>query len=176
MSRGMTLSDESAAAYATTIDLDEPSLIEVTACGPSAGLQSANRVSATQWVVPGKHITGGDGWIMELPGFVVNVEAPSSHSMLAGKAVTIRANVTMMCGCPITPGGLWDANKIEVAALLRKNGQRAGVLPLQYAGTPNQFTGTWTVQEAGTYEADVYAYDASNGNTGIDRVTFMVGP
>lgn len=176
VTRGMSLSDESAAAFGATIDIDEPTLIEVSAYGPAAGLQSANRVSATQWVVPGKHITGGDGFLMELPGFVVNVEAPSSHSMLAGKAVTIRANVTMMCGCPITPGGLWDANKIEVAALLYKNGQRAGVLPMQYAGTPNQFTGTWTVQEAGTYEAAVYAYDAANGNTGIDRVSFMVGP
>ncbi|HET7319264.1 MAG TPA: hypothetical protein VFK23_09025 [Nitrospirota bacterium] len=178
VSRGMTLSDESAAAYATTIDFDEPTLIEVTAYGPFAGLQSANRVSATQWVVPGKHITGGDGFLLELPGFVVNVEAPSAHSTLAGtpKAVTIRANITMMCGCPITPGGIWDASKIEVAALLSRNGQRTGVLPLQYAGTPNQFTGTWTIQEAGTYEAVVYAYDASNGNTGLDRVTFMVGP
>jgi hypothetical protein len=176
VSRGVPLSDESAAAFATSIDIDEPTLIEVSAYGPSAGLQSANRVSATQWVIPGKHITGGDGWIMELPGFVVNIEAPSSHTMLAGapKSVTIRANITMMCGCPITPGGIWDANKIEVAALLSRNGQRAGVLPLQYAGTPNQFTGTWTVQEAGAYEASVYAYDAANGNTGIDNVTFIV--
>jgi hypothetical protein len=177
VSRGVPLSDESAAAFATTIDIDEPTLVEVTAYGPSAGLQSANRVSATQWVVPGKHITGGDGWIMDLPGFVVNIEAPSLHTMLAGapKSIMIRANIVMMCGCPITPGGIWDANKIEVAALLSKNGQRVGVLPLQYAGTPNQFTGTWTVQEAGTYEAVVYAYDAANGNTGIDRVAFMVG-
>jgi hypothetical protein len=178
VTRGMPLSDESAAAFATSIDIDEPTLIEVSAYGPTAGLQSANRVSATQWVVPGKHITGGDGFLMELPGFVVNVESPSSHSTLTGtpKAVTLRANVTMMCGCPITPDGLWDANKIEVAALLSKNGQRAGVLPLQYTGTPNQFTGTWTIQEAGTYDAVVYAFDASNGNTGIDRVTFVVGP
>ncbi|HEX9113899.1 MAG TPA: hypothetical protein VF888_06080 [Nitrospirota bacterium] len=176
VSRGMPLSDESAAAFGATIDIDEPTLIEVSAYGPLAGLQSANRVSATQWVVPGKHITGGDGFLMELPGFVVKVEAPSSHSMLAAKAVTIRANVTMMCGCPITPGGIWDANKIEVTALLYKNGKRAGVLTMQYAGMPNQFTGTWTIQEAGTYEAAVYAYDAANGNTGIDRVSFMVGP
>src|SRR5512144_323723 len=101
VSRGMPLSDESAASFGATIDIDEPTLIEVSAYGPYAGQQSANRVSATQWVVPGKHITGGDGFLMELSGFVVKVEAPSSHSMLAAKAVTIRANVTMMCGCPI---------------------------------------------------------------------------
>lgn len=71
---------------------------------------------------------------------------------------------------------MWDANKIEVAALLRRNGQRVGVLPMQYAGTPSQFAGIWHVQEDGTYEAIVYAYDPSNGNTGIDSVTFIVGP
>ena len=72
------------------------------------------------------------------------------------------------------PGGMWDAGKIEVAALLKRNGKRVGVLPMQYAGTPNQFTGTWSIKEAGLYETTVYAYDASNGNTGVDRATFRV--
>jgi hypothetical protein len=72
------------------------------------------------------------------------------------------------------PGGMWDASKIEVAALLKRNGKRVGVLPMQYAGTPNQFTGTWNIKEAGLYETIVYAYDASNGNTGVDRGTFRV--
>ena len=72
------------------------------------------------------------------------------------------------------PGGMWDANQIEVAALLQQNGQRVGVLPMQYAGAPSQFGGVWRIEEAGVYEATVYAYDATNGNTGIDRVTFRV--
>jgi hypothetical protein len=69
---------------------------------------------------------------------------------------------------------MWDAGKIEVAALLKRNGKRVGVLPMQYAGTPNQFTGTWSIKEAGLYETIVYAYDASKGNTGLDRATFRV--
>lgn len=72
------------------------------------------------------------------------------------------------------PGGMWDANTIEVAALLQQNGQRVGVLPMQYAGAPSQFSGVWRIEEAGVYEATVYAYDATNGNTGLDRVTFRV--
>jgi len=72
------------------------------------------------------------------------------------------------------PGGMWDASKIEVAALLKRNGKRVGVLPMQYAGTPNQFTGTWNIKEAGLYETIVYADDATNGNTGVDRGTFRV--
>lgn len=96
--RGMSLSDETAAKFTTTIDLDEPRLIEVTAYGPMANLQAANRISATQWVVPGKHITEGDGWTLELPGFVVDVLTPPTHMMLRGvpQTITIEANVTMM--------------------------------------------------------------------------------
>lgn len=71
---------------------------------------------------------------------------------------------------------MWDANSIEVAALLKKNGQQLGSLSLQYAGTPSQFAGTWEIAEAGVYAATVYAYDPANGNTGLDRVTFIVQP
>jgi hypothetical protein len=98
VARGAPVSDESAAAFTTTLDIDEPRLIEVSAYGPVAELQSANRVSATQWVVPGKHITGGDAWMMELPGFVVNVLAPPTHMAHQGvpQSIKINANILMM--------------------------------------------------------------------------------
>jgi hypothetical protein len=176
--RGVPIADESAAQFTATIDIDEPRLVEVSAYGPGANLQAANRVSATQWVVPGKNITQGDAWMLELPGFAVDVLAPPAHSMQGGSPqnVEIRANVTMMCGCPTAPVGLWDANKIEVAALLYRNGKRIGVLPLKFAGSASQFSATWNVKEPGTYEATVYAYDPATGNTGLDSTTFMVGP
>jgi hypothetical protein len=98
VARGVPLSDDTAAKFTTTLELEAPRLIEVTAYGPLANLQAANRVSATQWVVPGKHITEGDAWIMELPGFAVDVQAPPTHMMLKGlpQAVNIAANVVMM--------------------------------------------------------------------------------
>ncbi len=178
VTRGVPISDESAAKFSAVIDIDEPTQVEVAAYGPLASTQSANRVSATQWVIPGKDITAGDAWLMELPGFAVKVQAPSLHTMLTGaqQTVVLKASIMMMCGCPITPGGLWDANKIEVTALLSRNGKRAGTLPLQYAGTASQFSGTWAVKEPGVYEATVYAYDAATGNTGLDHVTFVVSP
>lgn len=178
VTRGASLADKTAAHFTTILELTEPRLIEVTAYGPLANLQAANRVSATQWMVPGKHITTGDAWLMELPGFVVDVLALPTHIKLKGTPQTVQltANVMMMCGCPISPGGVWDANKYEVKALLKKNGTSVGELPLQYAGTTSQFAGAWTVQESGIYEAIVYAYDPANGNTGVDSVTFVVEP
>jgi hypothetical protein len=96
--RGVPISDESAAKFTATIDINEPRRIEVTAYGPMVNLQAANKVSATQWVVPGKHITGGDGWMLELPGFVVDVIAPQTPATLKGvpQDVIITANVVMM--------------------------------------------------------------------------------
>jgi len=108
----------------------------------------------------------------------VEVQAPATNTVLAGipHAVKINAHGTMICGCKITPGGLWDANKIEVAALLIRNDKRVGVLPFQYDGSASQFSATWNVQEPGTYKATVYAYDASNGNTGLDSTIFTIAP
>ena len=98
LTRGRPITDESAAGFTVSIDIESPRLIEVTAYGPLVNLQAANKASATQWVVPGKHITGGDAWVIEIPGFVVDVLAPPTHVSLSGtpQSVDIRANVTMM--------------------------------------------------------------------------------
>jgi hypothetical protein len=173
--RRAQLSDPSVAKFDTTLDLDAPRLIEVEAYGPMAQPQAAVRVVSSQWVVPGKGISGGDGWVLELPGFVVAVPTPPAHVKLgATDGVDVRANVVMMCGCPIEPGGLWDANKLEVQALVSRDGKKVASIPLRYAGKVSQFKGTVPIDASGTYDVLVYAHDSSNGNTGIDRTTFIV--
>ena len=109
-------------------------------------------------------------------GFAVNVLAPPAHINLAGtpQSVALKANVCMMCGCPIAPGGLWDADQFEVAAFLDHNGERLREIPLTYAGQPSQFEASLEVNRAGLYQVTVYAYDPANGNTGVDRTTFIV--
>ena len=174
--RNNTLSDDTSAKFTATIDLTKPTWIEVTAFGPLAQLQSANRVSSTQWVIPGKHIDGGDAWLLELPGFVVDILSPPTHAKLEGmvQSVQIKANITMMCGCPIAPGGLWDASGYEIKALVTKDGEPLETAPLSYADKPSQFEALIPVRGPGVYEVTVYAYDASNGNTGIDKVTYII--
>ncbi len=148
----------------------------MTAYGPLARRNTANSVSSTQWVVPGKDITAGDGWLLEMPGFFVDIREPAMHVMLKGAPQTIplKANVRMMCGCPIEPGGLWDANQFEVTALVKRNGEAAGTAKLSYAGKTSEFAGTLTVDKPGTYVATIYAYDPKTGNTGLDNTTFIV--
>jgi hypothetical protein len=170
------VSTEDAAVFHAVVDITEPRRIEVTARGPLGQPQATNTASVTQWVVPGKPVTGGDGLQLELPGFVVDVLAPPAHLKLSGAAqsVLLRANVCMMCGCPVMPDGLWDADRFEVAALIYHNGTRLGPRPLAYAGQASQFRAVLEISEAGAYEVVVFAYDPANGNTGVDKTTFVV--
>ena len=174
--RRAQLSSEGAAKFEATLDLDEPRLIEVEAYGPLGQPQAAHRVTSSQWIVPGAHLSGGDGWLIEMPGFVVDILAPPAHVKLpAGTdSVPLAANVVMMCGCPIEPDGLWDANEYDVTAVVTRDGEPSGTFDLEYAGATSQFAGALPIEAPGVYNVMVYAYDPANGNTGLDRTTFIV--
>jgi hypothetical protein len=168
--RRNALSDEAAAKFTASIDLQRPRRITVTATGPMILKDAAMTASSTQWVLPGKSITGGDGWVLELPGFAITfIEPPPANVQLGGKdaKVPLKAKITMQCGCPITPGGIWDANKLQIAAVLERGAKTYPPTPLVYAGQPSTFGGDIPITEPGKYTAYVYAYDPSNGNTGL---------
>ena len=173
--RNVAISTDGSARFSAMLDIDRPVLVEARAFGPLGQRQSANTVSSTMWVVPGRPVSGGDGWVLQLAGFSVDVLAPPGHIKMSGipMDVEVRANITMMCGCPIEPDGLWDANRFEVAILLERNGETAGTIPMEYAGSTSQFKGLIQVTEPGAYQVTVFAHDPGNGNTGLDRTTFI---
>lgn len=172
--RGTPISTERSAKFEATIDIDTPRRIQVVARGPLRVQGASNTVSSTQWVVPGRHLTGGDGWLLELPGFAIEILEPLAGARLSGGSATrIDVDVTPMCGCPITPGGLWDADKYEIRVLLNRGGERVDERSLPYAGKVSRFA-TEMMLDVGDYEAVVYAFDASNGNTGVATVRFTV--
>ena len=174
--RHAPLSTASSAVFRATLDLEDPRQIVVTARGPLSQPQSTAVATVTQWMVPGKHVTGGDGLVLELPGFSVDIlHPPARQRVPAGQGqIELRANVMMMCGCPIEPGGLWDASTFEVAALIRQRERRVAEVALSYAGEIGQFAGTFPIPGPGPYDITVYAFDSRNGNTGIDRTTIVV--
>lgn len=174
--RNTPLSTPGSASFTTSLDLDSPTLLEISALGPLGQRQAANKALVTQWVIPGRHLTGGDGVLLELPGFVVDILAPPTHIVLRGtpRKVLLKANVVAMCGCPYEPGGLWDSDRIEVRALLVHDGSSMDSIPLVYVGKTSEFQGLLEVTDPGLYEAVVYAYDPANGNTGLDRAHFTV--
>lgn len=176
--RNGVLAGNNAAVFSASLDLHEPRRLQVIATGPLAQRQAANTVTATQWVIPGRHLTAGNGWLLEMPGFVVDVLEPPAHVSLSGlpQPVGIRANVVKMCGCPVMPGGLWDANDYEIRAIVRRNGELAEEHTMRYGGKASQFEGTLELKQPGSYEVTVYAHDPVTGNTGLDKTTFNLSP
>ena len=179
-----------ASVFTAKLDLDQPTLIRVTAYGPQAAQQSANTVSQTQWVYPGKNITGGakgGGFLLEIPGLVVQVLNPPTHFLpqTAPEHIEIRANVTMMCGCPIGVGHPpWHPAQFEVMAVINQGTTTVIEVPLEYDpdapyGAPSQFSGKWhvpanTSSQPEIYEIVVFAFQQKTGNTGVDRVTVII--
>lgn len=192
--RGEPLPTTGASLLNVTLDLAGPRRIEVTAYGPLAARGSANTVSATQWVYPGKDITEGNGFLLELPGLIVQIVSPPTHfAPQVLPELRIQANVAMMCGCPIDPkkGAAkicpdlpekdqpWLPDEFEVKAIIQTTGSAPIEVPLAFtaippANAPGQFTGAWTPPTAGgIFEITVYAYQKSTGNTGVDVVTLV---
>jgi hypothetical protein len=80
----------------------------------------------------------------------------------------------MMCGCPVEPGGLWDASRFEVRAVVSRDGAKLREFAMRCSGQTSQFAGELADLEPGAYEVVVYAHDPADGNTGLDRTTFVV--
>jgi hypothetical protein len=174
--RGESFAEGTDARFSATLELDEPRYVKVTAFGPLQRRESATKTSMTQWVVPGRHLTGGDGWLIELAGFFVQGDLAATSVSLAeaSAGVTVDAEVSLMCGCPIRPGFYWDPESYEVAVLVRRGEAQVGRYPLQYADTASDFAGTFPLELPGLYELTVYAYDPLSGNTGVDRLSLTV--
>lgn len=172
--RSTPLSDESAAAFRARIDIDEPRLVEVEAYGPLAQPQAVVRVTSQRWIVPGRHLTQGDGWVLELPGLVADLVEPATHQRGApGATIRLAANVSLMCGCPIEPGGIWDAARFDVRASIRRDGQPAGEVRLSYGGRTGYFTGSFPVEKSGVHVITLTAVDTKTGATGVDATTVI---
>jgi len=192
--RGEPLPITGASVFNVTLNLNGPRQIEVTAYGPLAARASANTVSATEWIYPGKDITEGNGFLLELPGLIVQIVDPPTHfAPQVLSELHIQANVAMMCGCPIDPKSgpskicpelpdeaqPWLPEEFEVKAIIRTSGSDPIEVPLAFseispANSPGQFTGTWTPPAAGgIFEITVYAYQKSTGNTGVDVATLV---
>jgi hypothetical protein len=178
-------------AFTATLFLDRPRLLAFEAFGPVGGLQSAHRVTATQWIVPGQNLSQPPGLVLVLPGLLVQVISPATHTAFppasSPTALDIVANVAMMCGCPINdapPNNPWIPSDFQVSAQIREVGGPVldtVTLAFNQNHTSGLFAGTYHIPSNRTadpiyYEAIVSARQLSTGNVGTGTVTFFTEP
>lgn len=160
--RGSQVSDAGTAGFDAVLDLTKPTLVRADAEGPMGKPESSIHVSSTLWIIPGRNVTG-DGWVLSFPGLVIEPKATPTGP----GALQVDAKVSLMCGCPIEPGGLWDANTYSIQAYLLRAGQVAAQKSLSYAGQPSQFTGAFADAPPGRYVLRIVATDAKSPNAGV---------
>jgi hypothetical protein len=162
------------------LPITQPTLLEIEVYGPLGGLQSAQRVVTSTWAVPGQPITQGPGFVVELPGLIVQVQQPSTHLeySTAPASVPFLVNVTMMCGCPIGKGLAWIPGDFAVTAAVERIGSGEPPAPVVFSvfHDPSIFHGSFDMKAPGFYQAAVTAVQKSTGNLGTGTVTFFTKP
>jgi hypothetical protein len=175
--RGMAVySSGDASGFLAVLHLEKPTVVEISAEGPLGNAQATQRSSKTLLLVPGEDVLG-EGILLEIHGFIVTPLAPLQDAKVkAGSPFEVRATVTMACGCPTEPDGLWDANKIHVVARLLRDGKVESEIPMTYAGVQNTFHADVPVTAAGPLELQVLAMDPASANFGMNREAIVVVP
>lgn len=159
------------AGYEATLQLAEPTPVEIVGEGPLDYPEAARQATATMLLVPGRHVLG-DGVVLTLHGFLVELLEPGASTSAPDDSLRVQAEVTLMCGCPTTPGGLWDSDAIDVTArIMQPGGTVVAEAPLYYAGTRSTYAGTLPRPAADLQgaEVQVVAADAAGANFGLGR-------
>lgn len=174
--RGGTVYDtDGAAGFMATLDLERPTTIEIAVEGPLGTPESTLKATHTMLVLPGKHVLG-EGVVIELMGLTVGLESPvKGATLVAGRPLRVQASVTMLCGCPTEPGGLWDADDLEIVAVVLRDGEVLVEEPLSFAGERSTYQADLTIAVSGRVELLVVASSARTGNSGMASRTLEVG-
>ena len=171
-----TLSNAGTAAFIDTLYLERPRFVTISTLAPY-GKKQAQVLSSTQmWLLPGKHILQ-NGVVLEVPGYVVDILTPQTHQFVGqqeARALTITANIVMMCGCPTRPGGLWDATAMQFTVYALQGGRVVQQKAMDYAGQSSTYQAVLSLRQSGPYEIMVTAYDPRTANTGVDRTYVRV--
>lgn len=171
------LADDQTGKFEAVLDIEEPVFVRIEVIAPYNHGQSQVQAVTELWLIPGKHILG-DGIILEIPGFIVDVLNPRTHQFITlasvkDKPLKIQANIVMMCGCLINKGGTWNGDEIEVKAIVKKDGKFLKEVTMSLIDA-NLFEAATAIDAKGEYQFTVYAYHEKSGNTGVDKVNFVV--
>ncbi|WP_144392791.1 hypothetical protein [Pleionea sediminis] len=164
--RGDVLSSKESASFNTTLNISQPTKVKISARGPMNLGENSMTTTVELWLIPGKHMNQKDAIMLELPGFYIKSQLNETKTP---NTASVTSEIRMMCGCPIEPEGLWDANNYEITAYLLKNGKEISRKPMKFEKT-SFFSADFNLTGPGKYEIVTFAYDSATSNTGVDTL------
>ena len=176
--RRQQLADEGTSKFEASLELTEPTFVDIEVMASVNRRNGTKKITTQTWLIPGKDILG-DGIVVEVPGFIVDVIYPTTQqytrlSAIKDGKMLVKASVTMACGCVISKGGTWNSEAFIINAIVKHNGKNIIEVPLKITDVWNNFEGLLPINAKGDYEVHVYAYDPKTGNTGVDRINFTI--
>jgi len=166
------------AAFTTTLTLQKPTLVEISAEGPLAYPAALRRTSQTLLLIPGQDLTN-DGIVLHLYGYLVQIERPKPRDALIGKDdVKLRASVRTLSGSLVRPHGDWDSRKIRIYGEVLIGDRVIERLQMFYDEGSRAFEAPFFVPPSKEVPDGitlrVIATDLSTGNSGMDQANYPV--
>ena len=167
-------------AFRTTLPLDRPTVVEIAAQGPLAHPAAMRRASTTVLLLPG-HDLKSDGIVLELYGYIVQIESPPPGQPLTAKDdVRLKASVRTLSGSLVRPHGDWDSRKVEIYGEVLIGEQVIDRLQMFYSGSHSFFEAPFFVplptDAPNGMTLRVIAADGSGGNFGMGEAHYPVHP
>lgn len=163
-----------AAHYTAELMLETPRVVDITAIGPLDNPDATTRTTKRMLLMPGRHVEG-EGVILVLNGFSVDwLEPLPNNEPASGEPVPVRVRVTMLCGCPTEPGGLWDADDIDIRVRVTSGDDLIQEHVMNFSGETSIYEATLSGLEPGSHRIEVTASDDEHANFGRARRTLLV--
>lgn len=171
-------SSRASAAFTTTLELQKPTLVEISAEGPLAYPASLQRTSKTLLLIPGQDLTN-DGIVLHLYGYLVQIERPRPREPLIAKDdVKLRASIRTLSGSLVRPHGDWDSRKIRIYGEVLIGDRIIERLQLFYDEGSRTFEAPFFVPPSKEVpdgiKLRVIATDLATGNSGMDQANYPV--
>jgi hypothetical protein len=171
-------SSRPSAAFISTLELQKPTLVEISAEGPLAYPAALQRTSKTLLLIPGQDLTN-DGIVLHLHGYLVQIERPKPREALIAKDdVKLRASVRTLSGSWVRPHGDWDSRKIRIYGEVLIGDRVIERLQLFYDEGSRAFEAPFFVPPSKEVpdgiKLRVIATDLSTGNSGMDQANYPV--
>ena len=166
------------AAFTTTLHLQKPTLVEISAEGPLAYPAAIQKTRTTLILIPGQDLIQ-DGVILHLYGYLVQIERPKPReALIARDDVKLRASVRTLSGSLVRPHGDWDSRKIRIYGEVLIDDRIVERLQMFYDEGSRTFEAPFFVPSLHEIPNGiilrVIATDLATGNTGMDQVDYSV--